>query len=1002
MSSPRWQFGVLATFVLASFAGLAVLVAMDVRSTDPFMPHAHCYLFNRQLIWLHGGSDLFIGSAYVAISATLVYLVTRARREIPFHWMMLAFATFIIACGATHFMELWTLQAARPRYWLSGNVKLVTAIASVAVAVLLPPLIPKVLALLEAARLSAERKVQLESAYTELGNVHEKVKQLDQLKTNFFANVSHELRTPLSLIFGPVDRLLESHSLGEAERRDLATVRRNALMLHKHVNDLLDISRLEAGKLTMHYAKVDLARLTRLMGGIFDSVVQERLIKVTIRAPESLVVEVDADKVQRVLINLLSNAFKFVPEGGEVRLSLSSTDDRAVLLVEDTGPGLPPDLRTSVFERFHQGDPATQQRFGGTGLGLSIVKEFVDLHGGEVVVGDAPGGGASFCVKLPLRAPQGAEVSALNVESGSAPDSIYRRPGPRAISEHDAETAWAQAQSERWKERLPTAAGVDGGNEKPLVLVVEDNREMNDFVARVLEPEFRTLSAHNGRQGLELAEAHLPDLILSDVMMPEMPGDELIRNLRERPHLASIPVILLTAKADDELKSHLLGEGAQDYVMKPFVVEELRARVRNLVANKLVRDTLQKELASQDDDIAELAQQVTQRARQLAEAKEAAEEANRAKDKFLAMLSHELRTPLTPALAAAMHLDTGGEIDRDQLRSLLGVIRRNIELEARLIDDLLDLTRISKGKIELHLATVDAHAALQDALAMCEEDIREKGSRLDVHLDAPRHHVRADGPRLLQVFWNLLLNAVKFTPAGGDITLRTSNNDGRLIVQVADTGIGIAPEVLGRIFEPFEQGEQSVTRQFGGLGLGLSVAKAFVDAHGGRISAASPGRNQGTTMTVELDTVSPPAEAPPEPAAFASHGAGGAALRVLLAEDHPDTREAMKRLLARWGCEVVCAGSMSEALAKAREAQFDVLISDLGLPDGHGTELMAEIKKISPIVGIAVSGFGMEEDIARSRAAGFTEHLTKPVGTQRLKEVIRSINRARRAGEMTS
>ncbi|OYW27303.1 MAG: histidine kinase, partial [Chthoniobacter sp. 12-60-6] len=220
-----------------------IFLSLGKDGGDFFMPHAHCYLFNRELMMLHGGSDFLIGLAYVAISATLVWLVYRARRELPFHWMMLAFATFIVACGATHFMEVWTLNALDPRYWLSGWVKLITAIASVTTALVLPPLVPRILSLMESARLSAEHREKLERAYVELNELYSKVKQMDQMKTSFFANVSHELRTPLALIFSPVDRMLQSKP-DPATRRELIVVRRNALLLYKHVNDLLDVSKL--------------------------------------------------------------------------------------------------------------------------------------------------------------------------------------------------------------------------------------------------------------------------------------------------------------------------------------------------------------------------------------------------------------------------------------------------------------------------------------------------------------------------------------------------------------------------------------------------------------------------------------------------------------------------------------------------------------------------------------------------------------------------------------
>ncbi len=989
MSSTRWLFGFLRKFVLAGLGVAGAAWLLTRGEVTPFMPHAHCYLFDRGLILLHGSSDLLIGSAYVGISATLIYLVQRAKREMPFHWMMLAFAVFIVACGATHLMEVWTLQAPHPRYWLSGYVKLITAIASVSTAVLLPRLIPKVLVLLKSARTAAERKVELESAYAQLADAHEKVKQLDQMRTNFFANVSHELRTPLSLILGPIDRMLESPKLGAAERQSLEVVQRNALMLHKHVNDLLDLSRFEAGKLEAQFSRVDLAGLARRMGAVFDGAIAEKQVNFTIETPPALPAEVDADKVQRVLINLLSNALKFVPENGAVRLAISQTGEVAEIRIEDSGPGVAPDLREAIFDRFHQGDHTLQQqRSGGTGLGLSIVREFVQLHGGSVRAEEAAIGGAAFVVHLPLRAPAGAEVH-------SSDNSLSMEPGLRTALETAAgveATRVRTANEEEGKEE----AGANFGDTRPLALIVEDNCEMNDFIAQVLAAEFRTISAFNGRQGLEMAKDHLPDLILTDLMMPEMSGDELIQAVRGVAELATTPVILLTASGDLDLKMNLLAEGAQDYLTKPFAVAELRARAHNQVTAKLVRDTLQRELASQDNDIAQLATEVTQRARQLERAKEVAEEANQAKDHFLAVLSHELRTPLTPVLAAAIELEAGGGKEPEQLRHALQLIRRNIELEARLIDDLLDFTKISKGKLQLQLGDVDLHQAIRGALEICQNDLTRKELQLAVALEASSAHVRGDAARLLQIFWNLILNAVKFTPPHGQISVRTTNTgEGQIRVEVSDSGVGIEAEAMPRIFEAFTQGEQSVTRRFGGLGLGLTIAKGLTAAHGGRMLAMSEGTNRGTTMTVELPLLAP-ASIGAVAAPLETSPADTLPLRILLVEDHDDTRHAMTRLLQRWGYVVRVASTLREAIGAADVEQFDVLISDLGLPDGHGTELLREIRKKSEMLAIAMSGFGMEQDLRQTQEAGFLAHLVKPIAAQKLRVTIEAATAAQR------
>ena len=385
-------------------------------------------------------------------------------------------------------------------------------------------------------------------------------------------------------------------------------------------------------------------------------------------------------------------------------------------------------------------------------------------------------------------------------------------------------------------------------------------------------------------------------------------------------------------------------------------------------------------------------------ARELQRAKDQAEAANRAKDQFLAVLSHELRTPLTPVLAVSTAAQVNLELP-EQVRADFSMIRRNVELEAKLIDDLLDLTRIGRGKIHLHLETLDAHQVVRHALSVSATDeMAMKHLQLNADLAADRHHVRGDAARLQQVVWNLLKNAIKFTPAGGAITVATRNDEiGRLVIEVTDTGVGIEPDVLPRIFDAFEQGEVAVARHFGGLGLGLAISKGLVAAHGGTIAAHSAGRNRGATFTVTLETVPYEAPLPRRPATptLPSHARAGR-LSILLVEDHVDTARALKRLLDGLGYDVRAADSVQAALHLAAQTDFDVLVSDLGLPDGSGLDIMRHLRQsraragaaAPATVGIALTGYGMEEDVARSRDAGFAEHITKPVNFDRLQQAI--------------
>jgi CheY-like chemotaxis protein len=353
------------------------------------------------------------------------------------------------------------------------------------------------------------------------------------------------------------------------------------------------------------------------------------------------------------------------------------------------------------------------------------------------------------------------------------------------------------------------------------------------------------------------------------------------------------------------------------------------------------------------------------------------------------VLSHELRTPLTPVLLIVSLLEAQSELPQD-VREELCTIRRHVELEARLIDDLLDLTRVTRGNLQLNFETADVHELIRRSLEISQREEKTLDTRLE--LEAKQHFVRADPARLQQVFWSLINNAVKFTPAGGKLLIRTSNGaDGRIKVEFTDNGIGIDPGVFPKLFKPFQQGDGSLTRKFGGLGLGLAIAKNLVDAHGGSIAAFSAGNGQGATFAVELSTV-----ADSQPKAAPSHigRLGPVRKRILLVEDHEGTLKVMMRLLTQLGHHVTPVSSVREALGAMDRQEFDLLVSDIGLPDGSGHDIMEAMQsrsmsKGAGVHGIAISGFGMEEDVSRSKEVGFEQHLTKPIDLAKLEAAVK-------------
>jgi signal transduction histidine kinase/CheY-like chemotaxis protein len=377
-------------------------------------------------------------------------------------------------------------------------------------------------------------------------------------------------------------------------------------------------------------------------------------------------------------------------------------------------------------------------------------------------------------------------------------------------------------------------------------------------------------------------------------------------------------------------------------------------------------------------------------------------EANEAKDRFLTVLSHELRTPLTPVLVSVSACLEHGVKRSPELAPMLEMIKRNVELEARLIDDLLDATRMARGHLELNLSTLDLHGIVEIVVDVCRQDLTSRKLNLTVDLHAPHHHVRADPARLEQALGNLLKNAVKFTPPGGDLAISTRNVDGDLVFALRDSGIGLDAAQMARIFEPFAQADPTVARRFGGTGLGLSIARTIARALGGNLSAASEGAGRGATFTLELPWVDAPAEAMadeaprPETSSAGPPGVDSTTnLEILLVNDDDDTLAVTSALLASAnGCSVTCAQSVAAALEKAQSKRFDLVISDIGLPDGSGLDLMRELRaRHAELKGIALSGYGSREDVASAERAGFRAHLTKPVSFRDLESKIWELTR---------
>jgi len=526
----------------------------------------------------------------------------------------------------------------------------------------------------------------------------------------------------------------------------------------------------------------------------------------------------------------------------------------------------------------------------------------------------------------------------------------------------------------------PNTSSNDSAEEKVSILVVDDRADkLLAYEVMLAELNQDIVCARSGKEALRHLLQRDFAAILLDVNMPGLDGFETAALIRQRQRSETTPIIFVSAVNDTV--SHIsrgYSLGAVDYILTPVVPDILRAKIAVFV--ELFKKTEQ--IKRQAEERANLIREQAKAERARAEA----ERASAAKDRFLAMLSHELRTPLTPVLASVFCLEQENNLS-EGLRESLQLIRRNVELEARLIDDLLDLTRISKGKVQLSFEIVDAHRLLRNALEICQSEIEQKKLELRTEFEANKVYLQADPARLQQIFWNLIKNAVKFTPNGGKLSVRTTNNgEGQFCVEVEDSGCGIDSELLPKVFHAFEQGART---QLGGLGLGLAISKALVEAHHGLINAQSDGRNQGarfTTLfpTCERNTTPKPNDAPRSTSERRS-------VRLLLVEDHEDTNRSLTRLLRRRGYDVYPAYDVRSALDLAATKQFDVLVSDIGLPDGSGTDLLKALRAKGEVLGIALSGYGMEEDVRRSRDVGFSHHLVKPVDLNKLDSIIQAV-----------
>jgi signal transduction histidine kinase len=659
-----------------------------------------------------------------------------------------------------------------------------------------------------------ERTEELKETSAQLQSSLKKLQELDHLKSQFFANVSHELRTPLTLILSPIEAMLQDdeQALPPPVRESLGSMHRNAARLLLLINNLLDLAKLEAGKVYLRYEPIELCGFLAGLLPPFSALAQRKRIRFALEGGEAEPVHADPERLDIVFQNLLANALKFTPEGGSVTVRVSQEPSAVAAEVSDTGIGIAPKDLPVIFDRFAQADGTATRRFGGTGIGLALVKELVELHGGAVSVRSEPDRGSTFTVRLPrgtahiredLRERRAVDLPVLRDRRESNRDPVASLM-PRA----------APADVIDWAEPLAEAEAEPTG--RPHILFVEDNPDLRRFVAGLLRQEYRVTLAVDGEEGLEKARSLRPDLVLSDVMMPRLSGYDLTRALKADPKTAVIPIVLLTAKRGAEPTIEGFAQGADDYLGKPFNTRELLARIR---AQLRLRDL----------------------SRQLAQAQKTAMLGTLA-----AGLAHEVRNPVNcilnslPVVRRAVESAPGANGRAAAASELLDIIAEGAERIDGIVRDLLAFTHLDQAEVK----SWDPTAGIESTIQL----LRHRLQGLVVHRDLEfQGSVEGRPGQLNQVLMNLLDNAVRAVGPRGQIWVRTERDGAGVRITIRDDGPGIAPEILPRIFDPF-----FTTREVGeGTGLGLHITRQIVEAHGGRIRADTvPG--QGALFTLWL------------------------------------------------------------------------------------------------------------------------------------------------------
>ncbi len=681
---------------------------------------------------------------------------------------------------------------------------------------------------------------------------NQKLRELDEAKSRFFANISHELRTPLTLLIAPVETMLHKGEAMPHEQRHelLSTMQANAMRLLKLINTILELVRLDTKAAVVKKAPVIMADFVQGMGKACKSLAQDKRIQLQVQCSDDVgCVMADVEKLERICLNLLFNALKFTPAGGTIWFSTAKDSGSIVISVRDTGVGISDENLKHLFSRFWQADASSQRRFLGLGLGLALVKELAEAHGGSVDVQSTLGKGATFTVRLPHEPVSPTQTSDKEklVDTDQEPSTgewiadLYRR------AEFSGSVAQVQGrrptQHSQPKLALPSRSFNREEAKTPMrLLIAEDEHDMMSYLRNQLSQDFEIIEAADGNEAVTKACQYLPDVILSDLMMPYKDGMQVCRELRQHNPTRNIPIVLLTARPDERTKLEALLAGATDFVGKPFSLTEVRVRLQNLAKSFCY----QKELLVQKNQLASALEQLKE-----SEALLVQHEKLSSLGRLSAGLIHEINNPLNYAVQGLgflrQQMGDVSESAREVFVETLGDIQTGVDRVATIITDLRGFTRSD----DTAFADFPAAGLVQTVMRFFSQQTMD----VKVSVNVPEGIlIHGNQNQLTQVLVNLVQNALdameeKAYPEGQErsLSLSASAEAKRVFLRVRDNGSGMTPDVQARVFDPF-----FTTKDVGkGMGLGLAICHRIVADHQGRVLVESTP-NEGTEFILDL------------------------------------------------------------------------------------------------------------------------------------------------------